>query len=1025
MTQEIVGRTAELSSLADFLASERWPRALVLTGGPGIGKTTLWDAAVAQGRGQGVRVIAARASGADTRLSFAALIDLLDGIGDEDFAGLPPPQRTALEVALYRSEPTGTPPEAHAISLGLLNVVRSLTARGPVLVALDDVQWLDRASEDALAFAAARLDDEPVAFLLARRPGAPSRLERALVRTLPERLEVKAASLDAVRRILSQRLGLSLPRHVLRWLYESALGNPLFALELGRKVMEEGLPATGDALPVPDSVEDLLGTRVATLSDPVRRVLLAVALDPALHVGQLASLAEPATVDAAVETGVLVVDGDQVGPRIRCWRPPQFAMRTRAERRELHRRLAGVVAAGELRTRHLALAAARPDAELAATVAVAAANALRRGAPRAAVELAEHAVRLTPHGDPDASARLLEMGGYLVVAGEKRRLTNLLKPRLQSLPTGAMRVRALVLLTSGEVSGNDDIQRYLEQALVESGDDVRARASVLADMAENAAVVRVERIAEAEAWALEALPATPGTEPELERRALYALAWTRSLGGRAIDDVSERFRSTSSDPAYLAHSPERVAGQRLVWRGEIAAARAVLTRQLAEADERGEASSYALQRLHLCELELRAGEWDAAEQLLDEWAESADRELLHWPMYERCRALLAAGRGFPAETRRWGTEAETRASAAGVRWDQLEALRALATAELLVHEADRAAERLHEAWEHTVREGIGDPGVFPVAPELVEALVERGDLEQARAVTARLQQLAEQQDHPWGRVTARRCASQTALALAYDEAAATALEHAADEYTRLGLRFDAARSLIVLGREQRRSRKWGAARSTLQRAEAAFEELRSPGWAEEARSELARVGARRPSPAGELTPTERRVAELAAQGLAEQGDRTGARRERQHRGVSPLEHLRKAGSPLAHAACCPARGAHGTGTLAAARLPRERVVRLSALGPRASKDPGSRRFPSMRRRRNVGRVERIPETEASDETTHRLRAPAARDSPRRPRDCDPRRCTGRPGAARHPDRNRSRRRAQAISRRARGRRPDP
>ena len=122
VTQEIVGRTAELSSLADFLASERWPRALVLTGGPGIGKTTLWDAAVAQGRGQGVRVIAARASGADTRLSFAALIDLLDGIGDEDFAGLPPPQRTALEVALYRSEPTGTPPEAHAIALGLLNV---------------------------------------------------------------------------------------------------------------------------------------------------------------------------------------------------------------------------------------------------------------------------------------------------------------------------------------------------------------------------------------------------------------------------------------------------------------------------------------------------------------------------------------------------------------------------------------------------------------------------------------------------------------------------------------------------------------------------------------------------------------------------------------------------------------------------------------------------------------------------------------------------------------------------------------
>ena len=193
----------------------------------------------------------------------------------------------------------------------------------------------------------------------------------------------------------------------------------------------------------------------------------------------------------------------------------------------------------------------------------------------------------------------------------------------------------------------------------------------------------------------------PGAEPELERRALYALAWTRSLGGRAIDDVWERFRSASREPAYIAHSPGRVVGQRLVWRGEIAAARAVFTRQLAEADERGEPSSYALQRLHLCELELRAGAWDAAEHVLDEWAESGDRELLHWPMYERCRALLAAGRGLPDEARRWGAEAETRARAAGVRWDQLEALRALAIAELLVHETDRAAERLHEVWEHT------------------------------------------------------------------------------------------------------------------------------------------------------------------------------------------------------------------------------------------------------------------------------------------------------------------------------------
>jgi DNA-binding CsgD family transcriptional regulator len=863
----IVGREAELSALDAFLSSDARPRALVLTGGPGIGKTTLWDAAVDAGRRRGLRVLAARASDADTRLSFAALIDLLDDVEDGELASLPPPRRQALEIALLRAQPTGAPPEPHAIALGLLDALRTLAQHGPLLVAVDDLQWLDRASEDALAFAVRRLADEPAAFLLARRPGPRSELERALDATSLERVEVRSPSLAAIRRMLSDRLGLTLPRHVLRRLYDATLGNPLFVLELGRKVRDDGVPTIGEDLPVPDDVEELLGTRVAGLPDAVRHVLLAVALSPSLRVGQLASLAEPEALDLAVDAGVLAVDGDQV----RASHPLLAAAAVRqsqaGERRALHRDLAGVVPEGELRTRHLALAAAQPDAELAATVAAGAASAARRGAPQPAVELGEHALRLTPPDDPDRNARLLELAGYLMIAGEKRRLTDLLEPHVPSLPAGATRAQAFLLLTSGEIRGNDDIQRYLELALAESGDDARARASVLADMAENVAAVRVERIAEAETWALEALPDTPGADPELERRVLYALAWTRTLGGRAIDDVWERFRTASPEPFYIAHSPERIAGQRLVWRGEIGAARAMLSRQLVEADERGEPSSYALQRLHLCELELRAGEWDAAEARLDEWAESADRELLHWPMYERCRALLAVGRGRPDEARRWGTEADARASAVGVRWDQLEAQRALGVAELLAHDTAAAASRLRAVWEHTEREGVCDPGAFPVAPELVEALAEEGALEEAGAVATRVEEHAAQQDHPWARATARRCAAQATLALLYDEEAVTSLERAAGEYARLGLGFDAARSLLALGRAQRRHRKWGAARATLERAAAAFDEQGSPGWAEAARSELGRVGARRPSPAGELTPAERRVAELAAQGL--------------------------------------------------------------------------------------------------------------------------------------------------------------
>ena len=354
----------------------------------------------------------------------------------------------------------------------------------------------------------------------------------------------------------------------------------------------------------------------------------------------------------------------------------------------------------------------------------------------------------------------------------------------------------------------------------------------------------------------------------MTRAALYALGWARSLGGRPIDDVCDRFQAPASVLYYFASSPERVAGQRLVWRGELSEARAFLLTLLAAADERGEPSSYALLRLHVCELELRAGEWAAAERRLDEWAESSDSELLVWPMYERCRALLATGRGLPDEARRWAAEAMERVAETGVCWDLLECRRALGTLELLGHDPGKAVEQLRPVWEHTEREGVRDPGAFPVAPELVEALVDIGELEEARVVTARLGELAEEQDHPWGRATADRCAAILGLAETYDEQAAAALARSAGELAALGLAPDRARALLSLGRAQRRFRKWGAARETLEETASAFDELGSPGWAAVARSELDRVGARRPAPEGGLTATERRVAELAARGLA-------------------------------------------------------------------------------------------------------------------------------------------------------------
>ena len=300
-------------------------------------------------------------------------------------------------------------------------------------------------------------------------------------------------------------------------------------------------------------------------------------------------------------------------------------------------------------------------------------------------------------------------------------------PAVASLPPGEQRVRACLLLASGTVAGNNDIRRFLERALAESGTDAMSRAAVLAEMAANDAAVRVERIAEAEALALEALSLAGSGRWDVSRAALYALGWARSLGGRPIDDVCDRFQAPASVLYYFASSPERVAGQRLVWRGELSEARAFLLTLLAAADERGEPSSYALLRLHLCELELRAGEWDAAERRLDEWAESSDSELLVWPMYERCRALLATGRGLARRGTTLGRGGDGAASPrpasagtcsnAGARSGHSSSS---------AHDPGKAIEQLRPVWEHTEREGVRDPGAFPVAPELVEALVDVG-----------------------------------------------------------------------------------------------------------------------------------------------------------------------------------------------------------------------------------------------------------------------------------------------------------
>ena len=504
---QIIGREAEVSALREFVVAEPPAGTLVLAGGPGIGKTTLWQEGIDSARDHGLRVLVSRPSGAAARHSFAGLIDLCDGLEEHALAALPPPQRAALEVALLRAEPGGRPPGAQAIALGFLGAVRVLSANAPLLIAVDDLQWLDGPSSDVLAFAARRLEREPVAFLLAKRPVAPSLFERALERGSARRLDVGPLSFGATRRLLAARLNLSLSRELLRRVVDVTLGNPLFVIELGWAFIEQGVPEGGEDIPLPGGIEDLLGMRIAALAPEVRRLLVAVALSADLRAAEAVAVAGVQALEGAIDAGVIEVARDRVRPSHPLVAATAKSAAARGEQRELHLALAGAVADDDLRAMHLAFATEHTDGELADTVERAARAAFARGARQQAVQLAEHALRLTPPRSEARPERLLVLARYLEVAGEIQRVTDLLTPQLSSLPAGAPRARAWLMLSEGAGPRHlDDLRRYRERALAECGDDPLLRAFVLAKNAANAAgstITGLERAGESAREAFE------------------------------------------------------------------------------------------------------------------------------------------------------------------------------------------------------------------------------------------------------------------------------------------------------------------------------------------------------------------------------------------------------------------------------------------------------------------------------------------------------------------------------------------
>src|SRR5512132_3502942 len=252
MGSAVVGRDGELGAVERFLNGvPLGPSALVLEGSAGIGKTTLWQAATERAAARGYTILACRAAESEAKLALAALADLLAEVADDLLGRLPAPQRQALEVALLRRDAPGPLRDPRALATAVRSVLLELAARAPLLVAIDDLQWLDAPSTRMLDFAVRRLGTARVGILATSRVGDPHADRLSLERALPAGrvvpVRVGPLSVAALHHIIQARLGQVLPRPVLVRVAQAADGNPLFALEIARVLFERGVPPPGQS----------------------------------------------------------------------------------------------------------------------------------------------------------------------------------------------------------------------------------------------------------------------------------------------------------------------------------------------------------------------------------------------------------------------------------------------------------------------------------------------------------------------------------------------------------------------------------------------------------------------------------------------------------------------------------------------------------------------------------------------------------------------------------------------------------
>src|SRR6266511_4890466 len=496
MTVELIGRKAEIAFLSRFLDDvPAGPCALVLEGEPGIGKTTLWKWAVAAARERSFKVLSSRPAGPETKLAFAGLSDLFARIPDEVLLELPEPQRGALEVALLRATVKHRPPDQRAVSAAVLGALRVFAQTSPLIVAVEDVQWLDASSARVLEYALRRLESEPIGLLetvrverqLESRPG----LAISIPQDRSHHLGVGPMSIDDIDRLLRIRLGIGLPHQTLSRIHRVAGGNPFFALEIARAQERGRRREPGEPLPVPENLLDLVRDRVDALPRAARQVLPFVAAlsEPTVELVKAATIeSKMLGLEEAADWGVLELEGDRTRFAHPLLASAVYSELTPGTKRRVHRRLAEVVTDPEERTRHLALATVGPDSKVASGLEEAAQIADRRGASATAAELAELAMALTSRRDLlDRWRRAICASEYLFESGDTSRARALLEEvvaacRPGSIRADAMRRMAFIRFYDG-IGTAVETRSRIEQALREAPENASLTAVLLRGLA--------------------------------------------------------------------------------------------------------------------------------------------------------------------------------------------------------------------------------------------------------------------------------------------------------------------------------------------------------------------------------------------------------------------------------------------------------------------------------------------------------------------------------------------------------------